>query len=162
MAKYLSQRIEGLIWLDKTEISFLKAKIFDAETMIKNFDTDKSDLTLKGRKDELEKLKNILSPIRQVPLDVLSEIFDLSCCIDRHVTSLRCTISAHVCSSQGNRRVYSFEGGGVEEAGADVELSSVFSESSGVSVGLEQESRFRESFRVLRSRIRCPRCSVQA
>ncbi|KAF9067676.1 hypothetical protein BDP27DRAFT_1160776, partial [Rhodocollybia butyracea] len=26
---------------------------------------------------ELEKLKNILSPIRRVPLDVLSEIFDL-------------------------------------------------------------------------------------
>ncbi|KAF9064940.1 hypothetical protein BDP27DRAFT_1366834 [Rhodocollybia butyracea] len=82
MAKYLSQRIEGPIWLDKDEIFVLKAKISDAETEMENLKTSKSDLTLQCRKDEVEKLKNILSPIRRVPLDILSEILILSCCDD--------------------------------------------------------------------------------
>ncbi|KAF9067697.1 hypothetical protein BDP27DRAFT_1296055 [Rhodocollybia butyracea] len=79
MAKYLSQRIE---WLEKAEISFLKAKISDGETEIENLNlkTRKSRLTLQHRIDELEKLKNALSPIRRVPFDILSEIFILSCC----------------------------------------------------------------------------------
>ncbi|KAF9067705.1 hypothetical protein BDP27DRAFT_1403739 [Rhodocollybia butyracea] len=75
MAKYLSQRIEGPIWLDKTEISFLKANIFDAETEIKKLDTDNSDLTLMGRKDELKKLNNILSPICRVPQPTAGHTF---------------------------------------------------------------------------------------
>ncbi|KAF9070986.1 hypothetical protein BDP27DRAFT_1419514 [Rhodocollybia butyracea] len=49
-------------------------KISDTETEIKSLENDKSNLTkLQCRKNELEKLKNILSPIRRVPLDVLSE-----------------------------------------------------------------------------------------
>ncbi|KAF9067701.1 hypothetical protein BDP27DRAFT_1364751 [Rhodocollybia butyracea] len=82
MAKYLSQRIEGPIWLEKAEISFLRAKISEAEPEMKNLDADKFDLTLHSRTDELKKLKNILSPIRRVPLDILSEIFVFACCDD--------------------------------------------------------------------------------
>ncbi|KAF9067677.1 hypothetical protein BDP27DRAFT_1328518 [Rhodocollybia butyracea] len=80
MAKYLTQsRIEGPIWLGKDEISFLRAKVSDTETGLKNLKTRKFRLTLQRRKDELKKLKNILSPIRRLPLEVLSEIFVLSC-----------------------------------------------------------------------------------
>ncbi|KAF9067666.1 hypothetical protein BDP27DRAFT_1364722 [Rhodocollybia butyracea] len=82
MAKYLSQPRIGPIWLGKDEKSFLKAKISDTETEIKNLENDNSDLTLNSRKDELRKLKNVLSPIRRVPLDILSEIFILSCSDD--------------------------------------------------------------------------------
>ncbi|KAF9067698.1 hypothetical protein BDP27DRAFT_1364749 [Rhodocollybia butyracea] len=64
----LSQRIEGPIWLEKDEILLLKAKISDAQK--------------KRRKDELAKLKNVLSPIRRAPLDILSQIFVLCCCDD--------------------------------------------------------------------------------
>ncbi|KAE9404876.1 hypothetical protein BT96DRAFT_972896 [Gymnopus androsaceus JB14] len=82
LAQYLSQRrIEGPIWLEPTDISFLRARISDVEGQVENLESQVSELT--RQKDaklvEIASLKNLLSPIRRVPPEILSEIFELAC-----------------------------------------------------------------------------------
>ncbi|KAE9404867.1 hypothetical protein BT96DRAFT_916546 [Gymnopus androsaceus JB14] len=81
MAQYLSQRIEGPIWLEPTDISFLRARISDVETQVEKLQSQISELT--HQKDaklvEIASLENVLSPIRRVPPEIISEIFELAC-----------------------------------------------------------------------------------
>ncbi|KAE9404873.1 hypothetical protein BT96DRAFT_916547 [Gymnopus androsaceus JB14] len=82
MAQYLSQqRIERPIWLEPTDISFLRARLSDVEGQVENLESQISELT--RQKDaklvEISSLKNVLSPIRRVPSEILSEFLELAC-----------------------------------------------------------------------------------
>jgi hypothetical protein len=84
MAQYLSQtRIEGPIWLSPQDISFLRVKITEAEYRINLIEQQPSSPELKLQKDaklgELSSFRNILSPIRRIPLEILSDIFEIHC-----------------------------------------------------------------------------------
>ncbi|KAE9393191.1 hypothetical protein BT96DRAFT_829588, partial [Gymnopus androsaceus JB14] len=82
MAQYLSQtRIEGPIWLEPNEISFLQTRISEAETRIEALEKQISELTRQKDAElaEVASFRNILSPIRRIPLEVLSDILELSC-----------------------------------------------------------------------------------
>ncbi|KAE9401248.1 hypothetical protein BT96DRAFT_992303 [Gymnopus androsaceus JB14] len=60
LAQYLSQcRIEGPIWLEPTDISFLRARISDVEGQVENLKSQVSESTL--------------------PLEIVFEIFELAC-----------------------------------------------------------------------------------
>ncbi|KAE9403153.1 hypothetical protein BT96DRAFT_973913 [Gymnopus androsaceus JB14] len=76
MAQYLSQpRIEGPIWLEPNDISFLQTRFEALEKQISELPTRQKDAKLV----EVASLRNILSPIRRIPLEVLSDILELSC-----------------------------------------------------------------------------------
>ncbi|KAE9405935.1 hypothetical protein BT96DRAFT_972170 [Gymnopus androsaceus JB14] len=87
MAQYLQSRIEDPIWLEPHEISFLRTRIFEEEALIQTFESrmDKlraqfSELTLQKRAKlaEIASLRDVLAPVRRVPLEILSEILKLS------------------------------------------------------------------------------------
>ncbi|KAE9404434.1 hypothetical protein BT96DRAFT_989262 [Gymnopus androsaceus JB14] len=66
MEQYLSQsRIEDPIWLEPNEISFLRMRISEEEAL--------KDAKLV----EIASLRNILAPVRRIPLEILTEIFEL-------------------------------------------------------------------------------------
>ena len=72
MARYLSHtRIEGPAELEPCDISFLRVRIFDAETQIESIEAQISELMSQkhAKLVEIALLKNILSPVRRVPLE---------------------------------------------------------------------------------------------
>ncbi|KAE9404860.1 hypothetical protein BT96DRAFT_397355 [Gymnopus androsaceus JB14] len=110
MAQYLSQRIEGPIWLEPTDISFLRARISDVETQVEKLQSQISELT--HQKDaklvEIASLENVLSPIRRVPPEIISEIFDLHVFLKRgsrctSIVSLNTRLFSALCAWLGER-----------------------------------------------------------
>ncbi|KAE9399804.1 hypothetical protein BT96DRAFT_881805, partial [Gymnopus androsaceus JB14] len=88
MARYISHpRIEDPIWLEPDDTSFLRARISEAEMQVESLESQISELT--HRRDaklvEIASLRNILAPVRRIPLEILSEIFSLSCIPDHGV-----------------------------------------------------------------------------
>lgn len=92
MACYLSQpRIEDPIWLEPDHISFLQARISEAETAVQKISQIEQSKAqspaqiseFARQKDaklvEIASLRNVLAPVRRAPLEILSEIFELSC-----------------------------------------------------------------------------------
>ncbi|KAE9401971.1 hypothetical protein BT96DRAFT_918561, partial [Gymnopus androsaceus JB14] len=82
MAQYLSQsRIEGPIWLEPDDISLLQTRLSEAGTHVEALEKQISELT--RQKDaklvEVASFRNLLSPIRRIPVEILSEILELSC-----------------------------------------------------------------------------------
>ncbi|KAE9404459.1 hypothetical protein BT96DRAFT_916810 [Gymnopus androsaceus JB14] len=63
MAQYLQSRIEDPIWLEPSDISFLRTSQI-------------SELT-HAKLVEIASLRNVLAPVRRVPLEILTEIFEL-------------------------------------------------------------------------------------
>ncbi|KAE9408791.1 hypothetical protein BT96DRAFT_671877 [Gymnopus androsaceus JB14] len=77
MSQYLSQtRIEEPIWLEADDILFLRNRISEAETRLESLDgqIDQRDAKLV----DIAACRNVLSPIRRVPSEILAEIFCLS------------------------------------------------------------------------------------
>ncbi|KAE9405988.1 hypothetical protein BT96DRAFT_294717 [Gymnopus androsaceus JB14] len=89
MAHYLYQsRIEDPIWLQPDDISFLRTRLSEAEDVIQIIEKRMEELTahipeLTRQKHaklvEIVSLRNVLAPVRRVPLEILTEIFELSC-----------------------------------------------------------------------------------
>ena len=82
MAQYLSQAcIEGLIWLEPHNISLLQTQLSEAKTDTEALKKQISELTRQraAKLVEVASLRNILSPIHWIPVEVLSEILELSC-----------------------------------------------------------------------------------
>ncbi|KAF5388619.1 hypothetical protein D9757_004834 [Collybiopsis confluens] len=89
----LSSRIEGPIWLSKSNMVSIKHHILEAEhhfsslqslmmtmnvrqgSILYNEVIDQMDETL----DEIAHLNNVLSPVRRIPLEILTEIFKVYC-----------------------------------------------------------------------------------
>ncbi|KAH7871901.1 uncharacterized protein C8R40DRAFT_1119008 [Lentinula edodes] len=82
MARYLSQsRIEGPVWLSPHEKTILQSYISKAEQEIESLDSQIEKLT---RDKDIQfavraSVKNILSPVRQMPNEILSKVFELVC-----------------------------------------------------------------------------------
>ncbi|KAE9407223.1 hypothetical protein BT96DRAFT_150561 [Gymnopus androsaceus JB14] len=75
MSQYLSQnRIEEPIWLEPTELAFLREQAESLEAQISEL-TRQTDAKLA----ELATFRNILSPVRRIPVEILSKIFQLAC-----------------------------------------------------------------------------------
>ncbi|KAE9395947.1 hypothetical protein BT96DRAFT_134773 [Gymnopus androsaceus JB14] len=92
MAQYLAQnRIDGPLWLEPDELFFIRTRLAASETRAEHLinelklqDLDETHTSeLIHRKDatlvEIASLRNILSPIRRIPFEILSDIFQLSC-----------------------------------------------------------------------------------
>ncbi|KAE9405928.1 hypothetical protein BT96DRAFT_934446 [Gymnopus androsaceus JB14] len=88
MAQYLQSRIEDPIWLEPNEISFLQTRISEEEAFVQTLESRMDELRaqisgLTFQKDtklvEIALLRNVLAPVRRVPLEILTEIFELSC-----------------------------------------------------------------------------------
>ncbi|KAE9405926.1 hypothetical protein BT96DRAFT_811528, partial [Gymnopus androsaceus JB14] len=88
MAQYLQSRIEDPIWLEPNEISFLQTRISEEEALVQTLESRIDELRvqiseLTCQKDaklvEIASLRNVLAPVRRVPLEILTEIFELSC-----------------------------------------------------------------------------------
>ncbi|KAE9405933.1 hypothetical protein BT96DRAFT_1015195, partial [Gymnopus androsaceus JB14] len=86
MAQYLESRIEDPIWLEPNDISFLRTRIAEEEAFVQSFQSQIgelraqiSELTLQkdAKLVEIASIQNVLSPVRRVPLEILSEIFEL-------------------------------------------------------------------------------------
>ncbi|KAE9407239.1 hypothetical protein BT96DRAFT_150934 [Gymnopus androsaceus JB14] len=81
MSQYLSQnRIEEPIWLEPIEISFLQKKISETESQVESLEAQISELTCQrdSKLVELASFRNIIAPIRRIPMEILSEIFELA------------------------------------------------------------------------------------
>ncbi|KAE9408790.1 hypothetical protein BT96DRAFT_913896 [Gymnopus androsaceus JB14] len=81
MSQYLSQtRIEEPTWFEADDILFLRNRISEAETQLESLDgqIDQRDAKLV----DIAACQNVLSPIGRVPLEILGEIFCLSCSPD--------------------------------------------------------------------------------
>ncbi|KAE9410851.1 hypothetical protein BT96DRAFT_1011575 [Gymnopus androsaceus JB14] len=73
MAQYLSlPRIEDPIWLEPVDISFLRHRISEAETQLESLETQISELARhkNAKTVEISSLRNILAPVRRVPLEI--------------------------------------------------------------------------------------------
>ncbi|KAJ3854787.1 hypothetical protein EV368DRAFT_80254 [Lentinula lateritia] len=89
IASYLFQsRIEGPVWLEAEEIALLRARRSEAESEAASFsdhsgalkDANEESLRRQDAKlSEIALIQNILSPIRQLPLEILSQIFEHVC-----------------------------------------------------------------------------------
>ncbi|KAE9404442.1 hypothetical protein BT96DRAFT_417992 [Gymnopus androsaceus JB14] len=86
MAQYLQSRIEEPICLEPNEISFLRTRISEAEALVQTFESrmdelraQTSELTLQkdAKLVEIASLRNVLAPVRRVPMEILTEIFEL-------------------------------------------------------------------------------------
>ncbi|KAE9405915.1 hypothetical protein BT96DRAFT_1015181 [Gymnopus androsaceus JB14] len=86
MAQYLQSRIQDPIWLEPHEISFLRTRISEEEALVQTFEirmdefrAQISELTLQkdAKLVEIASLRNVLAPVRRVPLEILTEIFEL-------------------------------------------------------------------------------------
>ncbi|KAE9407295.1 hypothetical protein BT96DRAFT_153141 [Gymnopus androsaceus JB14] len=92
MAQYLSQnRIEEPIWLEPVEITFLRmrmseihcdlsryAEIVQANSFLEAQISSELRLQRDAKFVELASIRNILSPVRRIPVEILSEIFELA------------------------------------------------------------------------------------
>ncbi|KAE9394784.1 hypothetical protein BT96DRAFT_179382 [Gymnopus androsaceus JB14] len=75
LAQYLSKpRIEGPLWLNPVDIPFLRARLLKAETRLESLEAQISEVL-----DERALLRNVLAPVRRVPSEILSNIFEHSC-----------------------------------------------------------------------------------
>ncbi|KAF9067479.1 hypothetical protein BDP27DRAFT_1267445 [Rhodocollybia butyracea] len=89
MAQYLSlPRLEGPISLTLNEIATIKARISEAQEQLNTLENPMNkdgavnldSTSLKDRKNaEIASLQNILSPIRRMPPEIVSEIFMIYC-----------------------------------------------------------------------------------
>ncbi|KAE9407240.1 hypothetical protein BT96DRAFT_986846 [Gymnopus androsaceus JB14] len=92
MLQHSQNRIEEPIWLEPTELSFLQKKISETEAQVESLQSQMSEAKraheaqisdLMRQKDaklvELASFRNILSPVRRIPVEILSEIFQLTC-----------------------------------------------------------------------------------
>ncbi|KAE9394256.1 hypothetical protein BT96DRAFT_998646 [Gymnopus androsaceus JB14] len=98
MAHLLSEpRIEHPIWLEPDDISYLRAQMSRIEAELKSLEKEinkrrmnklggsdyRLETQLKRQRDAkivgIARVRSILSPIRRVPLEILGEIFVLSC-----------------------------------------------------------------------------------
>lgn len=89
MAQYLSQsRLEGPVWLEPTDIAFFQARMADVEAQVQSLDIQISELTRQkdAKLAEIATLKNMLSPVRRIPIEILSEIFRLSCLPEKGIS----------------------------------------------------------------------------
>ncbi|KAE9383443.1 hypothetical protein BT96DRAFT_1009167 [Gymnopus androsaceus JB14] len=87
MAQYLSQsRIEDPVRLEPNEISFVRMRISEEEELVQSFDSRMDELRAQISKLTLQKdaklveiasLRNVLASVRRVPLEILTEIFEL-------------------------------------------------------------------------------------
>ncbi|KAE9405929.1 hypothetical protein BT96DRAFT_876105, partial [Gymnopus androsaceus JB14] len=86
MAQYLQSRIEDPIWLEPDDISFLRKRILEEEALVQIFEirtnepsANISELTRRknAKRVEIALLRNVLAPVRRVPLEILTEIFEL-------------------------------------------------------------------------------------
>lgn len=82
MAYYLSQtQILGPVWLSSVDKAILQSHVTAAKTEIRNLDSQIEKL--KRDKDtqiaSLAFIENILTPVRRIPNEILSEIFELIC-----------------------------------------------------------------------------------
>ncbi|KAE9404463.1 hypothetical protein BT96DRAFT_916811 [Gymnopus androsaceus JB14] len=86
MAQYLQSRIKDPIWLEPNEISFLRMRISEEEALVQTFESRMDELRaqiseLMRQKDaklvEIASLRNVLAPVRRVPLEILLDIFEL-------------------------------------------------------------------------------------
>ena len=103
MSRYLSQaRIEEPIWLEPMDISILQNRVIEMEMQVGSFESQMRELEsaykaqisdaesiYKARIDEcirkkdvalmeISSLRNVLSPVRRVPLEILSENYQLA------------------------------------------------------------------------------------
>ncbi|KAE9395243.1 hypothetical protein BT96DRAFT_885831 [Gymnopus androsaceus JB14] len=87
MAHYLSQRIEDQIWIEPNDLPFLRTRVSEAQTQIESLEDRTDELNaqiseLKRQKDaklaEIASYRNVLSPIRRIPPEILCEIFELA------------------------------------------------------------------------------------
>ncbi|KAF9058766.1 hypothetical protein BDP27DRAFT_1195358, partial [Rhodocollybia butyracea] len=85
--------LETQLSLEPSELYFLQARVIQLEAEISNLteeiDTHESGASLlvprkKAKILQLRLLKNILAPIRRIPLEILGYIFELSC-LPRHL-----------------------------------------------------------------------------
>ncbi|KAE9399816.1 hypothetical protein BT96DRAFT_939133 [Gymnopus androsaceus JB14] len=84
MARYLSKhRIESPICLEPNDVSFLRTRLSETETKVESLENQISELT--RQKDaklvDIASFRNILAPVRRIPLEILSEIFKLALCL---------------------------------------------------------------------------------
>ncbi|KAE9398851.1 hypothetical protein BT96DRAFT_994552 [Gymnopus androsaceus JB14] len=106
MSHYLFQtRIEEPIYLEPRDMSFLRTRVSEAETQAENFECqirayEAQISELMRHRDarlvEIASCRNILSPIRRMPLEILSKIFQLSCLPDDGTWSHRYNLSSKV------------------------------------------------------------------
>ncbi|KAF9066694.1 hypothetical protein BDP27DRAFT_1449576 [Rhodocollybia butyracea] len=91
MTQYLSlPRIEGPIWLEPNEIITIQTLISEAQeqlvTLENRMNEDGADSELASLKSlhavEIASLQNIVSPIRRMPPEIVSEIFRAYCAMD--------------------------------------------------------------------------------
>ncbi|KAE9403913.1 hypothetical protein BT96DRAFT_814310 [Gymnopus androsaceus JB14] len=82
MSQYLSQtRIEEQIWLEPSDVSFLRKRISEAESQLESLENQISELTRQrdAKLVDIVACQNVLSPIRRVPLEILAEYLVLVC-----------------------------------------------------------------------------------
>ncbi|KAE9404445.1 hypothetical protein BT96DRAFT_1016272 [Gymnopus androsaceus JB14] len=88
MAQYLKSRIEDHIQLEPIDSYFLRNRLSEAEALVQTFESRIDKLRaqisqLTSQKDaklvEIASLRNVLAPVRRIPLEILTEIFEVSC-----------------------------------------------------------------------------------
>ncbi|KAE9409818.1 hypothetical protein BT96DRAFT_1012168 [Gymnopus androsaceus JB14] len=81
MSQYLSQnRIEEPVWLEPTEFSFLRKRISETEAQVESLEAHVFELRhqIDTKLGEIASFRNVLSAVRRIPVEILSEIFELS------------------------------------------------------------------------------------
>ncbi|KAE9399819.1 hypothetical protein BT96DRAFT_975687 [Gymnopus androsaceus JB14] len=84
MARYLSKhRIESPIWLEPNDVSFLRTRLSKTETKVESLENQISEMTRQrnAKLVEIASFRNILAPVRRIPLEIISEIFELALCL---------------------------------------------------------------------------------
>ncbi|KAJ3899258.1 hypothetical protein F5879DRAFT_977399 [Lentinula edodes] len=107
MAHYLSQtQIQEPVWLSPVDKAILQSHVTTAETEIKNLDSQIEKLT-RDKDTQIASLafiKNILTPVRRIPNEILSGIFEFVCHPDKGEfyaqfdTVRRTTVLSQVCA----------------------------------------------------------------
>ncbi|KAE9391405.1 hypothetical protein BT96DRAFT_832102, partial [Gymnopus androsaceus JB14] len=82
MAQYLSQpRIETPVWLNPVELSNIHAQISEAEAETAVLKAKRTSITvaIEVLRNKISSLRNVAAPIRRVPTEILSAIFEWYC-----------------------------------------------------------------------------------
>ncbi|KIK59497.1 hypothetical protein GYMLUDRAFT_44468 [Collybiopsis luxurians FD-317 M1] len=80
-------RIEGPVYLEPNEVAFLRRQILEGELQLMAFESRTNEgsapaetsFESESKLVELSLLRNLLSPIRRIPVEVLATIFELIC-----------------------------------------------------------------------------------
>ncbi|KAE9407865.1 hypothetical protein BT96DRAFT_914245 [Gymnopus androsaceus JB14] len=101
VTRYLAQpRIEDPIWLEPSDVSFLRTRISEAEAKLQSID---DEISKSAKLVEIASLRNILSLVRRAPPEILSEIFEFVCAhwgFD-FIKTMRCAlVLAAVCAAR--------------------------------------------------------------